>query len=731
MIKSNLPRVKIRTQCVPSCSRLIYIKTNNIPRKIRTRGNTSDLRPPRSITQVPKAKGSQFVSDDAVKNSKVMTYEQINDLLDEDVLKKEDSPFRFVLLKFLELELLKISVLRFDQIHKLVPIMLRIRRGYRHNVGLKEYLEQNLSNIAIKVFRLIYNPRYMVSIMNEHIKLLMQEDISNETKIDNIYKILDISCHIKSQFEKMEVPHDVSLNISYTNSREIMKILDRESYLEFFMKLLEYNCTSISSKVLGDLRYALKNGAPHEQEIYEFDVLLSLDDSESMDFLKKKFLTLYSFSMIKDIVVKYIQNGDSEKSEFYLEYFLAKYAMEKSNAETKEKEQELTTTLYEIVTYHSVRLKNYQSAIGLLETIIANNIPITPKLLHILTTSFRKKKMFDAVLTVLNKTTNILKDQEVDNNFKNLLAGELIITLREKFPDNPKLVVSQFLSIYQGSELMLNQLGLLSLIYNDIVAEIGDLNSALPTLYKTEVSDFFKINNGFPNIENMTELYILILNYIGMHQNGDHLQITLTELFNKFRDYVMKVQELSVPNHPFSKDFLDEGILNVFVKRTIMDAKRPELAFSFLKSFLQSCDFKRFDGYAASMIIYFDRYIESYKIDELIAILKKLNSPLGFYAITALILRKDKSMDYEEAHAWYKKLLELKEPINHFGLIQVIKKHEWELPEDFDHSLLKTEYMTSEERKEIEMLAQDDETLVDPEFIGRLSHVLDSTIPEK
>lgn len=731
MIRSNLTRAKIRSNQRLPCCALRTFHQEKIPKVIQTKlDKLSDLKSTRSASIIPKLHSSQFISQDVADNSSVISYEKAQLILEQNgILANGDSPFRLVLLKFLELELLKISVLKFDELKELVQLITKIRSNFKKFPSLIKYFEKHLSNTAIPIFYFIYNPKYIVAFMNKEIQLLLLDEVTtNNEKMNQIYELLKISSEVIEQFEEQGLEHDNLLIIHYRNAREILKILDRSDYLEFYIKLLEFGCSTASSNSINEIRHALSHGEPHEQEVFEFAAIFTHADKETVDFLKRKMLTFYSFDMIKQIVVKYIQKGEPEKVEFYMEYLLTKYALDKDKLGHHD-QKILTSKLYEVLTYHAVRLKNYESAIGLLETVKNNGIEISPKLLHILATSFRQKKMFDAVLVVLRKAAEMMEYQNVGNFYKNMIIGELLITLRAKFPDNPKVLISQFISIFPGSEIMLNQLGLLSLIYNGTVDEIGNLNNNLP-VSKSEVSDFIKITDGYPTIENMTELYITVLNHIGLHKHKYSSEFVFNELFNKFKDYVVQVQEANIPNHPFSKDKMDEGIVNVFVRRTIEDLKNPSLATAFLKSFLQTCDFRRFDGRAASMILYFNRdNAEHYELDELITIMGKLHAPLGFYAITAMILRHDKRMNYEDAYEWYKKLLALGKSITHFDLIQVIKKHGWELPEDFDHSLLKLQYMNLQDRREIEFEQDNDEVVInDPEFVQNLSATLDEVV---
>lgn len=733
MIRSHLSRVRIkssRRQRLPSHGLRLLHDDNSIPSKIESpeshNNNLPQEQSNRKIEVLPKHHHSQFISSELAIRSPLITYEKLELILQErEMLERDDSAFRPMLLQFFELELMKVDILQLDDLNKLVSVISSLRKSYNKYPKIVKFLEKNLSNVSIVIFGFIYNPKYITLFMNNEISFILKDTKTDENeKLGQIYHLLNITNEIRKQFGEMQITHDERSTIHHKHAGNVMKILDRSRYAEFFIKLLEYECDSISSKSFGRLRYELSHGQPHEQEVFEFHAILQTHDEESLNFLRRKILTLYSFDMLKNIVVKYIQRAETEKVEFYMEYLLAKYALEKEKVSNAQ-QLLLTTKLYEVITYHSVRLKNYASATELLETIKDHGIKITPKMLHILTTSFRKKKMFDAVLLVLNKTTKLLKNEPDSIGYKNMIAVELLITLREKFPDNPKLVVSQFMSIFEGSEVMLNQLGLLSLLYDGTVSEIVDLKATLPTLYKTEVSDFFKITNGFPSMENMTELYISILNHVGIHKQKLPIDMILRDLFNKFKDYVIQVQSIDLPQHPFSKGNIDEGIVNVFVTRTINDLKDPPLATIFLKTFLQNCDFKRFDGHAASLILYFWKYAEHYEIDELMSIMKKLNAPLGFYAITAMILRNDSQRNYTEALEWYTKLLELGKPITHYGLIQVIKKNKWELPKNFDKSLLETEYMAPSERKEIEFAQHDDMFINDPDFIHDLSNALD------
>lgn len=730
MIRSQLERARIRNRQT-FCFGFRLIHNQKLPLSIQTKlQNMSKSRSDRSVSIIPNVHSSQFISEEIADNSSVITYEKAYLLLKEShILQRDDSPFRLILLKFLELEILKVDATMFDDLEKLVQFIMKLRKNYDLYKELIWFFDKNLSNIASPIFNMIYSPRYLVAFMNKDLELMLKDqELTNESKIQHFYHKLNLAHAIKENFKKLSIDHDELLIIHHRNLGTLFNILDRKEYLQFYIKLLEYDCQSLSSISAKFLRYALKNGQPHEQEVYEFNALLTIEDEESANLLKMKMLKLYSFDMIRGIVVKYIQNSDTEKAEFYMEYFLTKYALEKSQA-NPDKQRALTVKMYEVITYYAVRMKNYASALELLKTLQENNIPITPKLLHILTTSLRKKKLYDAVLVVLNKTASIFKDLKAEENvkdyYKNLLAAELFITLRDKFPNNPKVIVSQFISIFEGSEVMLNDLGILNLLYNGTVDEMNDLSTTLPTLVKSEVSDFFKVSNGFPSIENMTELYIAVMNYVGIHQHNLDREHVFRELFARFQKYVVKVQDLNVGNHPFTRNKIDEGIVNVFVTRVIQDLKNPPLAASILKSFLQNCDFKRFDGNAASWILYYHNFAESHEIEELVSIMNKLEAPLGFYALTSLILRADRLNYKEEAYKRYLELIKLEKPITHYGLIQVIKNNNWELPPNFDESLLDAKYMTSEERKELEF-AQNDEVIInDPDFVDELSSTLE------
>ncbi|CCH45427.1 Mitochondrial translation factor ATP22 [Wickerhamomyces ciferrii] len=712
MLASKLSRIRLLNPRIPRGFRLIHGSDE--------KPNTLELKRQRS-TILPPLDQTQFVSEKDSLQREILSYDQIRSIISKSkLLQKKESPFKPTLVRFLEIELLKIASEQFDDFDKFYDLFYDLMKILRKNKELQKYIESNLTNISNLAFNMLMNQKYYSLFMNKEITLvLLNSDLQNEEKIQRVESLLKVSYKIKQQFIRKDVHQYQELTISSRNLKSIMNILSREHYLNFFVQLIEFDIHQITSPDLQKLRNELLHGDNTEQQVYQFQALRTVEDEETKNLLRTKFLTIYSYGMIRAIVIKYIQESNNEMVDFYMDFLMAKYAMTRELPHVNSRE--LTQNLYEVITYQLVKLKHYNSAIELLETMKQHGLTLTPKLLHILAVSFRTRKMFDETLLILKKIAELFNDKTVgiDDQFKKLISNELLITIREQFPGEPKILISQFLSMFEGSEILLNELGIINLIHDGHVKKLVDLDGVLAQFYKSEISDIFKAN-CFPDMHNITEIYIAVLNYISVHSFVLPKEDIYRELFNLAMDHISKVQELDFPDHPFSKQNLDEALVNLFVKNVL--EINVDLALDMLKRSLQTCTFKRFTGESASRILAKLENADSTEIEIILALFQELKESLGFHALTALCLRAARFDDFDQARFWYDKILALGEPLTHYRLIKLAVQMEWELPKDFDTTLLEKEFQYSAER---ELSFKDERVFIDdPEFAELVSSTL-------
>ena len=455
---------------------------------------------------------------------------------------------------------------------------------------------------------------------------------------------------------------------------------------ELYTTLLSAD-VDITTSQYSKLRNTLRKGSEQDRSLYEFSPMLSDDET-----LRLKFLTAYSFDMINQIVVRYIQLNEPMLANKYLELLISKYQL---NTELRSSSPDEDSKLYETISYLTIKHGHYKYALKVLEQMSEKGITITPKLFTIIVTSLRHKKQYNAILVVLRSIPSIL--EECPLKVKSILINELLRVIRDEFPREAKVVLAHFVEIFPHWSTELNLLGLSGVVYLKTVRR-------LPEGYEVaqaSVNEFYRVPN--PSNENVTELYAAVLNHMAHHSTDTSYNLSLL-----FKRYMSRVVEcFDDPASPFRKSKLDTGVLELFIKHSIR-IRNPGLAFYMLKQFINRVDLPvvRFNKKLITYVFYHHGMMKDQHpvFDQMSQIMSRYKVPVDFNMLSALVFK-----DSENSQFWYDKLVEMGYPVQLDKLRRKAQREGWpleELSRETSHWEDQANWMEEEDEEFVKELQQ-------------------------
>lgn len=438
--------------------------------------------------------------------------------------------------------------------------------------------------------------------------------------------------------------------------------LQTKNERDLFQLLLMSNI-DITRSTYSRLRTSLRKGSQEDRTLYEFSGMFSLeDDAELQHAAKSKFVSSYSFQMINQIVIRYIQLGEPLRANQYLELLISKHSLNKEHKRTTKME---SSQLYETISYLTVRHGHYKTILSILRQMSESSVEMTPKLFTIFVTSLRHKKQYDAILVILRAIPELFEDA-VSPKAKSILINELLRLIRDKFPDEAKVFLAHFVEIYPSWGKILDDLGLTGMVYLRSVKKLPldfDLTQAA-------VNEFYRLET--PSNENVTELYSAVLNHMSHH--GTNTAHNLGLLFKRYIQHITRTH-----TGPFKKTKMDAVVLELFIKHAIA-IRQPKLAFFMLKSFLSQVSVPN-DKFNKGLITYVFHHHgmtkQQAQFAEMTSMLAQYNVPVDFNMLCALVLK-----DLDNSKFWFDKLVQMGYSVQLAKLRNKAIREGWELEEE-------------------------------------------------
>jgi hypothetical protein len=496
----------------------------------------------------------------------------------------------------------------------------------------------NVENNTIQTYSELRNYRELISVegssrvfsklATDELQKCLEDEMSNEEKYAKATKTLQ-------ELFRMMNDKNLSGNLSISK-RAITGLLnlamEMKNHREMFQILIECNI-DITSATFSRLRNQLRKGSLRDRQLYECSQMFDVEDSQ---MAKLKFITVYSFNMINQIVLQYVKMGDPIKANSYLELLLSKHQLnQQMNKSTPDEEAQL----YETISYLTIRHGHYKATVQIIKQMKENNVVLSPRLFTIFIVSLRQKKQYNAILVILRRIPELFKD--VPSRTKSILINELLRLIRDKFPEESKVFLAHFVEIYPKWSEALNDLGLMGMVYLRTVKRLPVGHE----VSQAAVNSFYRLET--PSNENITELYASVLNHMRYHETDTAVNLGL--LFKRYMSYLV-----NNPRGPFRHHKLDSGVLELFIKNAIT-IRQPRLAFYMLKSYLSCAPNAKFDTELITYVFHHHGMTKDQnRFDEITKLMAKYHVPVDFNMLSALVLK-----DQDNCKFWYDKLIEM------------------------------------------------------------------------
>ncbi|CCF58557.1 hypothetical protein KAFR_0E04060 [Kazachstania africana CBS 2517] len=531
--------------------------------------------------------------------------------------------------------------------------------------------------------------------------ILSDSRLSDSSKGGKVYEI--IKCQ-RTVFPIVNPPRPLVLPDDV--HRWFYEHLSSNEFFKHYYFLISHDVHLSSSKYIKRMTSKLLQGSELERQLATFEYFSKFENSS---MFKNKFLKLHDFKAMIHLMNNVIKHNRNSK---YIEIFLVEMIKKIEEISLRNKYNDVhkittfITFLNELLFIISEigNLQLFSSVFKILIEFIEFNKELVPKgrlyrFLHVSIHSFFKllrkqnnnRNYQDAVFTLISVTNNLSVVPKTWN-FKKRIVQEIMSSL--KYFEDPKIMCLFMISAIKKPDPLplLNDLGIYGFVFHNDIKHISTSNELLDR--KSE-----QLNNKLlpqslaVELDNisaiLTELYIVLLSTSCTILKASNFENVLVRFYKNYIKY------LEANSKKFYLWKHDTGIMNVFIDAALFKLNNFQMAYNFLIDFYSKPCSKRVKitskNCPFSTIIYSNRFtLTDLQLSELFTLMERNNIPLSFKICTAMLLRNNEKNQIQDAHSWYKKILAANFEIKHFQLIQLIKKHKWELPVGFDLNLFDT-----------------------------------------
>ncbi|CUM64992.1 uncharacterized protein PRCAT00002610001 [Priceomyces carsonii] len=216
-----------------------------------------------------------------------------------------------------------------------------------------------------------------------------------------------------------------------------------------------------------------------------------------------------------------------------------------------------TQIVLNLILQHIMTFRGPDHSVKVLKYMIKNDLEISFKTLFILVRNLRTQGYHQECLKIINSInlTSLTEEQRLR------LVEEIVLLIKEKFPDSPKILIGYIVSCFNGSGShesafdILNDINLLGICYgNGKIGTINSIESVLKANIDSRLTGFNLTHSALANI------YEVVLNTI------PRAQVTPEFISMLYDHYIGMIAKKRDYTNLFDKEHLDDSVVTILVK---------------------------------------------------------------------------------------------------------------------------------------------------------------------
>ncbi|KAI5952770.1 hypothetical protein KGF54_003637 [Candida jiufengensis] len=353
---------------------------------------------------------------------------------------------------------------------------------------------------------------------SEFTKLIIT--IANDGKPDKSDRLLNLF----SSIANTEMVNTKLIQINTSVFQNILNIIDGKDYPLLYSYMIQINFRPKSSKKFQEFKQRLLNDSIRSKFIAHTGYI----NPKWLDLNKTEFGQTHTLRLIESFAMEeleisteyFILQNEPAKSSLFLNFMLMKLekiSSTKNKLYIDQQIQRILNTVIKLV----IKFKDASSGIQILNHMVSENLKIDFQIYLTFLRHLRSINQYDEFISILND----MNLQDLKPNDKKLLASEILLLMKQKFPSSSKVIIGYIGALFDNGLETLNDLGILSLPYESTIA------NKISTVDIVQIANIDQNLKGSKiNSEHLAPVYDVLLN--SLHENND--ASTIMKYYEKF-----------------------------------------------------------------------------------------------------------------------------------------------------------------------------------------------------
>lgn len=256
---------------------------------------------------------------------------------------------------------------------------------------------------------------------------------------------------------------------------KVLRVMPRERFAELYAYLVHLNIQTYVLTHIEKLKHELLSGSNLEKLVAKTGLLNpkwhDIRNPKISGIHLNRMRNFFSVRDLARLATFSIEKKDIVLSNMYVSLLVTKFEKKcklVTNADFKFRRGDSDirtdiTLLLKVLINHVMIFKGSHECLRMLEYMVQNNLKITFDVLIIVIRNLRRQGFFEEALSLMNN----IRPESLSHAQRLLLTDQILCLIQAKYPISPKIMFGYVTSIFKDGNNLLNQLGLLGLVYQD------------------------------------------------------------------------------------------------------------------------------------------------------------------------------------------------------------------------------------------------------------------------
>lgn len=364
---------------------------------------------------------------------------------------------------------------------------------------------------------------------------------------------------VLSYFKKLACTGQINNNAFILKSEWTSAILDNISDTQravLYASMFHINMKFLDNPKFEGLKNALLLGSNQEKLVARTGILdPKWHDLNKFDFSDTHKQKMVAFFTTNDLVMfsqHAIKTKDVVNANLYLELLVSKF---ESSVTLEDAMHKPLQKILNVMLSHSMMFKGARECIKFLKYMLDSGLKITPSTLLLILSRLRADRFSDEALFVINH----LHTEKLEPAQKDILVGEIMKVINNKFTEHPEVAVGYFAAIFDKDDplQLLKDLRILDLIYGPS-KEISSIRSA--DIHK----DLTRIELSHSVLHSM---YLILFRNLAPELRSNPQLIE--QMYQAYTSKIVQAQQEKDIASIFHPENIDDSVLTLFIEHLL------------------------------------------------------------------------------------------------------------------------------------------------------------------